>query len=209
MSANFSVKHSRGEGRLADRSDHPLANSERIQLMFGSCAIEVLQNDPGIRVSGLYSTQNGVRTNRTVAVVAYPEVIEHAFREEHDAIVKGQSIGTLFKERGWILEKHHRYFGEIDIPAELFGAAAKAGDLNIRSAIHVYTLVVRKEDSEFEYAAIAEIHHPEFLQLDDLRNIYGPVCASAGDHQEKLRGFLAVVASRIGAIDASTAAPGS
>ena len=185
-----------------DRADYPLANSERIQLMFGSCAIEVLENDPGIRVSSLYSTHDGERINRTFAVVAYPEVIEHAFREEHDAIVKGQSIGTLFKERGWVLEKHHEYFGEIDLPAYLFSTDVQTPDLKSRSAIHVYTLVVKKQDSEFKYASIAEIHNPEFLRLHDLVKIYGPACADAEADRDRLDGFLALVESRIKALGA-------
>jgi hypothetical protein len=200
MSANFSAKPNQGEVKPFDRADYPLANSERIQLMFGSCAIEVLENDPGIRVSSLYSNHEGARVNRTFAVVAYPRVIEHAFREEHDAIVSGQSIGTLFKERGWVLEKRHLYFGELDMQADLFETAAQASDRSIRPAIHVYTLVIKKLDSHFEYASIAEIHHPDFLRLDDLVKIYGPVDAGAASDHDRLHGFLTTVEKRIKAI---------
>lgn len=205
MPANAPAKFDEDIVIPVDEQTRPLANSERIQLMFGNYAIEVLENDPGIRVSSLYSTHEGVRVNRTFAVVAYPDVIEHAFRKEHDAIVKGQSIGTLFKDRGWVLEKHHRYFGEIETPVDLFCTTLKPrSDRKARSAIHVYTLVVKKEDSEFEYASIAEIHHPEFLQLDDLMTIYGPAITHKQEDLARLESFLTVVGSRINAMQFPT-----
>jgi len=143
-------------------------------MKFGSYGIEVLEASDGLRVSSLYSVHDGFRINRTFAVVAYPDVIEPAFKKEHAAIINGQSIGILFKEHGWAIKKQHLYFGEIEVPFGYFSMADRAGfSAGVRSAIHVYALMVKKDDSEFQYARIAEVHHPEFLQLRDLIDIYG------------------------------------
>jgi hypothetical protein len=108
-----------------------------------------------------------------------------------------------------MLEKHHLYFGEIEIPERLFNASAQVRyDQKIRSAIHVYTLVVKKQGCEFEYASIAEIHHPEFLQIDELVKIYGPLFPGSGDDRDRLHGFLEVVESRINTLGAMKVAAG-
>lgn len=177
---------------------YPLENSERIRLKFGSYGIEVLENSPGIRVSRLHSTHNGIDTTRTFAVVAYPEVIDPAFQSEHDAIIDGQSIGILFKDNGWTLEKQHQYFGEIDVSSEYFGVASNSDCTEkVHSAIHVYSLIVKKNLSEFHYASIAEIHHPKFLKLEDLAEIYGPEFDQHRNEREKINGFLEIVETRI------------
>ena len=177
---------------------YPLENSERIRLKFGSYGIKVLENSPAIRVSSLHSTHNGINISRTFAVVAYPEVIDPAFQSEHDAIIDGQSIGILFKDNGWTLEKQHQYFGEIDVSSEHFGVASNSDYTEkVHSAIHVYSLIVKKNLSEFHYASIAEIHHPEFLDLEDLAEIYGPEFNQHRNEREKINGFLEIVETRI------------
>jgi len=198
MIASCSANANQGDASPLKKHAHTLSNSERIRKKFGSYGIEVLENDSGIRVSSLYSTHGGERINRTFAVVAYPDVIEPAFREEHDAIVKGQSIGTVFENSGWDIEKHHQYFGETETPQDHFSVSSHAGDTRMaRSAIHVYTLVVKKGDSSFQYASIAEIHHPEFLQLEDLAAIYGLEFENHQVEQNKLGDFLNIVKSRL------------
>ena len=97
MSVSCPEKTGRGEVPIVGNESVGLGNSERIRLKFGSYGIEVLESGQGIRVSNLYSIKDGVRTNRTFAVVAYPDVIEPEFSEEHDAIINGQSIGNVFR----------------------------------------------------------------------------------------------------------------
>jgi hypothetical protein len=177
---------------------YPLENSERIRLKFGSYGIEVLENSPGIRVSRLHSKHDGVNVSRTFAVVAYPKVIEPEFRTEHDAIINGQSIGILFKKNGWVIDKHHLYFGEIEVPPALFSSSAHSGSTStVMSAIHAYSLIIRKDHSEFQYASIAEVHHPEFLNLQDLSEIYGSEFAQHRDKNGSVGKFLDIVESRI------------
>ena len=198
MSVSCSAKTNQGKTAVAERQSRALGNSERIRHKFGSYGIEVLENSPGLRVSSLYSLHNGIKVNRTFAVVAYPETIEPAFRQEHDAIINGESIGDVFRHNGWLIDKRHQYFGEIETPPGHFIISSHSPNpVKTRSAIHVYSLMVKKDDSEFQYASIAEIHHPEFLQLEDLAGIYGPEFRSHLKKRGEIDDFLDIIESRI------------
>jgi len=198
MPASCSANPNQGETPRAEKQSRPLGNSERIRLKFGSYGIEVLENSPGLRVSSLYSTHDGEKINRTFAVTAYPDVIEPAFAKEHEAIIHGQSIGIVFENNGWLIDKRHLYFGQIETPRSHFSGSSPCGDSSkTRSAIHVYALVVRKDDFEIQYAFIAEVHHPEFLQLGDLADIYGPEFESHLERKEGIGDFLEIIESRI------------
>jgi hypothetical protein len=48
-------------------------------------------------------------------------------------------------------------------------------DVGTPLAEHVYVLDVAKGGRTIEYAALVEIHHPDYLGLEDLAEIYGPV----------------------------------
>ena len=198
MSAHCSATSNQGETSHAEKQSRPMGNSERIRLKFGSYGIEVLENTPGLRVSSLYSTHDGRNINRTFAVVAYPDVTDPAFKQEHEAIISGQSIGIVFEDNGWLIDKQHLYFGEIESPRGHFSDSADAIDSSAqRSAVHVYELVVRKDGSEFQYAFIAEVHHPEYLRLQDLAAMYGAEFDTHLQRKDRIGGFLDIIESRI------------
>ena len=174
MSVSFPEKRNQNQAFPVEKQTLGLGNSDRIRLKFGSYGIEVLESGLRIRVSNLYSIEDGVRTNRTFAVVTYPAVIEPDFQEEHEAIISGQSIGIVFKENGWTIEKRHRYFGKVETSSGVWDVNSVFGDIGeTQPVIHVYSLYVKKNESEFHYASIAEVHHPEYLDLDELSHIYG------------------------------------
>lgn len=201
MLVDCSLKSNPGEFSRPENRDFPLGNSERIRSKFGSYGIEILENSPGIRVSSLYSTQDGVRINRTFAVVAYPEIIDASFQKEHEAIINGQSIGILFRQNGWTINKQHLYFSEIDVPSGHFvNASGPAGNDVTRSAIHVYSLLVKKGRDESRYASIAEVHHPEYLQLNELERMYGADFERHLHKEEQVGDFLEIIKSRIRAL---------
>ncbi len=173
MSANIPAMTTTNGTPLMDVRGSALGNSDMIQLKFGNYEIDVLENDPGIRVSNLYSVKDGIRTNRTFAVVEYPVVIESAFRKEHDAIISGQSIGVVFKSNGWISTKRHQYFGVLEASSDYPDMFSVFGDIGASQlAIHVYSLLVTKNNRAFQYALITEVHHPAYLKLEDLQAIY-------------------------------------
>lgn len=175
-----------------------LGNSDRIRLKFGSYGIEVLESGLRIRVSNLYSISDGVRTNRTFAVVTYPAVIEPEFSKEHEAIINGQSIGIVFKENGWAIDKRHRYFGKLDTSANYSGVESVFGDIGKKQpVVHIYSLFVKKDESEFQYASIAEVHHPEYLDLEELSLIYGNAYDSALVKDKDISDFLEIVKTKM------------
>ena len=182
----------------AENQTSDLANSDRIRLKFGNYGIEVVENDLRIRVSNLYSSSAGVKTNRTFAVVMYPVVIEPAFRNEHEAIIKGQSIGIVFKESGWQIDKRHQYVGELEALSDFSGVHSVFGDIGeIQPVIHVYSLIVRKDNAEFHYASIAEVHHPDYLGLEELKTICGGKLDGSLEDDQDTIDFLKIVVSKM------------
>jgi hypothetical protein len=175
-----------------------LRNSDRIKIKYGNYNIDIIENKLNIRVSKLYSTLDGVKTNRTFAVVAYPVFIEPEFKKEHEAIINGQSIGVVFEQNDWDIDKNHLYFGEIEMPPEHSGAHALFSAIGkANPAIHIYSLVVTKDNSRFEYALIAEVHHPDFLKLEDLMSIYAQGSDSQPTDKSSVNDFLQTVKSKI------------
>jgi hypothetical protein len=164
-----------------------LLNSERIERRFGSYGIEVLESDGRVRVSSLYSQGDDGRTCRTFAVVRYPERIDPAVAAEHDEIVRGGSIGAVFAAHGWKVGKTNLRYLEVDAPARV--AALMRVPLGTRLAAHAYVLDVTKDGGSIEYAALVEMHHPDYLKLADLREIYG--AADAAGRERSLDALLA------------------
>ncbi len=157
----------------AEALSRPLLNSERIAQEFGSYGIDVLSSDDSVRVSNLYSVHGEIKISRTFAVVRYPVEIDAELSFEHQAILAGQSIGAVFTQRGWAVEKIHRYFGVI--PSSERVAGLMGGLAPQPLAVHIYDLFVSQAGRALLYATIAEVHHPDYLTLDQLRGIYGEV----------------------------------
>ena len=198
MLVSYPAKPANSENLAVETQVSGLGNSDRIRLKFGSYGIEIVENGARIRVSNLYSTNDGVKTNRTFAVVMYPVVIEPAFAKEHDAIINGQSIGIVFKEHGWRIEKHHQYVGELDVGPDFSTIHAVFGDIGeVRPVIHVYSLLIKKDNAQFHYASIAEVHHPDYLGLDDLREIFGNEFSGRMEKSLDTTDFLKIVESKM------------
>jgi len=149
-----------------------LLNSERIERIFGSYGIEVLEKNP-IRVSNLYSQESGVRVCRTLAIVIFSDSIPDELALAYQEITQGSSLGATLKKAGWTIEKRHQFFGEISAGNRFRELAHLDADENDGDyAIHLYALWAAKEDSRHHFSTIAEIHHPQYLTLKDLKEIY-------------------------------------
>ena len=159
-----------------------LLNSERIAAAFGSYGVEVLEQDDTVRVSSLFSLAADEKTCRTFAVVRYAPV-DPAVSAEHAAIVAGGSIGAVFAAHGWEVRKTHLAYAERSASPRLASLMRIGSGTPL--AEHVYVLDVAKDGRTIEYAALVEIHHPDYLSVVDLAEIYGPVAESrrqlAGD----------------------------
>jgi len=198
MLVSYPAKTNKVENLAGEAQVSELGNSDRIRLKFGNYGIEIVENGLRIRVSKLYSTAKGIKTNRTFAVVMYPEVIEPAFAREHEAIINGQSIGIVFKDNGWQIEKHHQYIGELDIGSDFTAVHSVFGDIGeVHPVIHVYSLLIKKDNKQFHYASIAEVHHPDYLGLEDLKTIFGKEFDGSLEKDRDTADFLRIVNSKM------------
>ena len=155
-------------------SARPLLNSERIKQKYGSYGIDVLQDDGAVRISSLYSFQNGQKVTRTLAVVVYAPSIPASIQQQHKNIIAGGSVGEVFARSGWLVEKENLYVGEISASAdfdEIYALMGESGEVDL--AVNIYKLSVCKGGTCVAYATISEVHHPDYLGLSDLREIYG------------------------------------
>lgn len=150
-----------------------LLNSERIKMKYGNYAIKILSDDSKTRISNLYSSQGDKKITRTFALVNYSEVIDSIFLEAHKKIVKGGSIGRVFKNNGWEIEKESIFFGEISPSKDFSKVYALMGNIpNSELAMYMYGFHIEKNKKRFQYATIMEIYHPDYLTLHDLKSIY-------------------------------------
>lgn len=148
-------------------------NSERIADRFGSYGIDVVSSEPGLRRSNLYSSENGVSTCRTYAVVRFVDEPNALIDTEHAQILAGKSIGAIFKASGWAILKETLHVGtvKLDDPTHPVATLMRL-ELSADVAMHVYRLLLKKSDQAIEYATLIELHHPDYLGVSDLLNLY-------------------------------------
>jgi len=160
----------------ASQETRPELNSDRIRQTFGSYGVDVLANDENRRVSSLYSGAGSDKTTRTYAVVDFIGAAKSALGTEHALIEAGGSIGEVFRDAGWSIDKRHFFIGELFVPATYteIGALMHV-DLSQLLAADVYLFVVGKDERSYNYATITEIHHPDYLSAADLKRIYGEI----------------------------------
>jgi hypothetical protein len=168
-----------------------LLNSERIAAKFGNYGIEVLSQNDGLRLSDLFSVDGDTRTCRTFALVQYPAAVDPALAGPHAAILAGGSIGAVFEAQGWEVRKTHLEYGEIE--ASAFLADLMRIEEGTRLAEHVYVLDVAKAGRVIQYAALVEIHHPDYLRRSDLQDIYG--AADSTSRRDLVAGLIATAAA--------------
>lgn len=160
----------------SSQETRPELNSDRIRQTFGSYGVDVLSNHDKQRVSSLYSLDGGGKITRTYAVVDFLATAASALEAEHALIKSGQSIGEVFREAGWTIDKRHQFIGEFDVPAAYtrIGKSMRI-DLPQNLAADVYVFVVSRNSRSYTYATITEIHHPDYLSAADLKQIYGEI----------------------------------
>ncbi len=157
----------------ACETEPALLNSERIQQRFGSYGIEVLTSEDGLRRSSLYSRDDDRLVCRTYAVVRFAEQPHDGYSEEHAKVLAGNSIGAVFRSHGWDIHKQTIYIGSLSLPARGTRIGQLMGvDSEEELALHVYQLLLARDDQVFEYATIVEMHHPEYLSESDVLDLY-------------------------------------
>jgi hypothetical protein len=111
---------------------------------------------------------------------------------EHAAVVAGGSIGAVFAAAGWEVRKTHLRYDAIAATHRL--AALMHVPAGTPLAMHAYVLDVAKAGRTVEYAALVEVHHPEYLSREQLAEIYGP--ADETPRSALVAALLATVTAR-------------
>jgi hypothetical protein len=170
-----------------------LLNSERIEKAFGSCGIEILESNDVFRRTSLYSNEAGERVCRTYAVAQFLEQAAGHTDEGHAEVVSGGSIGATFKAHGWQIYKQTLHVGKLTIASPAAGIAQL---MRLHSpqhlAMHVYRLLLEKDDQSVEYARIIEVHHPDYLDEAALRELFD-VSESTFLSQDQLSALVSLV----------------
>lgn len=157
----------------ACETESVLLNSERIEQRFHSYGISVLPSDAGHRRSSLFSLHENEAICRTYAVVRFADQPHDRYSREHAKVLAGNSIGAIFRSHGWDIHKQTMYIGSLMLPdrktqiGELMHIAGQ-----VELALHVYQLLLVRNEQVFEYATIVETHHPEYLSESDLLELY-------------------------------------
>lgn len=155
-------------------SGTPPLNSERIRQSFGSYGVEILQAYGGQRVSCLYSEdQASGKTCRTIAVVEFTQPVDNELLPEHERILTGQSIGEVFVDAGWRIDKRNLLIGETAASDWTFDLE-KLMRIDTAQAIatHRYEFFVERGERRIHYATITEMHHPDYLDSEQLHSYY-------------------------------------
>lgn len=174
----------------------PLLNSERITAEFGNFGIDVISQANGVRRSDLFSTDGTGRITRTYAVVLFDAAPYDEIADEHAQILGGGSIGETFKASGWEVAKTTRYVGMISLDPDPFAIANKMHLENGSGlAMHVYQLKLRKASQSVDYATIVEVHHPAFMDLDELQSLY-PIGGNERAGDSDLQAWRSLLLSR-------------
>ena len=152
-----------------------LLNSERIAERFGNYAIEVISQDEDYRISNLYSQSNDVKTTRTLAVVDFLSPVDSSILELHQRVLQGESLGATFKGNGWQVRKISVAVEPVPVGPEaklLKDWMHLSADMDL--AMHVYLLKLAKDNEKvIDYAVIAELHHPDYLDIAAIKQIHG------------------------------------
>lgn len=160
-------------------------NSERIATRYGNYGVELLRQDDATRRTSLFSTDSHGRVTRTFALVQFEAGIAEEIQDLHNEVLRGSSLGATYREAGFGIRKSTLYIGELDLPSERHVIARMMKlDRSEPLAMHVYRLTLTLDGQAWPYAAIAEVHHPDYLRVDDLRELYRDGCSAGLDTVE-------------------------
>ncbi len=150
-----------------------LLNSERIEDRFGSYGIRILYADEQKRITSLYTEETAGEVSRTVAIVDFIRPLDVRLADEHSLVVAGGSIGEVFRQAGWETRKktlfiRQGFSGEFNV--EIAGRMQL--DPAFPLAVHRYRFDVVRGTLRIPYAVITEVHHPDYLTVQQVHEIY-------------------------------------
>ena len=159
-------------------------NSERIERLFGSYRVVVLEQTDDLRVSSLGSVEPEGFICRTFAIVRLHTPVAAPLIAAHREIVAGGSIGATLEEHGFRVRKDHLIVDGMEIQ---HGRATGAMGLQGKTMVarHVYALVAERDGSAFPYARLVELHHPDYFTATELRQRYRPPASAVGEPERR------------------------
>jgi len=165
---------------------YPLLNSEMIENKFGSYGLDIIENSSKNRISFLFSIDdhyialneiNAVKKSpgykkkyHTLALVNF--IDSGKVSDAHKKIINGGSIGATFKDYGWSVTKDNLLAFELSEDIHPVIQEWLKSEVDQKLVIHVYMLSVERNHQKIRYAEIIEMHHPGYLTLSELKNIY-------------------------------------
>ena len=151
-------------------------NSDLIERRYDSYGVEIRGTDAERRVASLYSGPADDPTTRTYAITEFLNPDLAAYRQQHEEITGGGSIGSTFRAAGYEIRKQSLFIGELEVPPEYTTLAGLMKiELPETLAVHQYLFIVSKDDKAWSYARITEVHHPDFMSAGRLRAMYGEI----------------------------------
>ncbi len=149
-------------------------NSTLIKKKFGSYGVEVIAQEPSLRITSLYSLVNGIPVTRTLAMVGYSSDYPLDVSEVHEKIVSGGSLGQSFVDHGFEVFKETKSLVNLPCSDELV-PLYEMMSLNQHQplAYHNYVLKVKKAGDWISYASVTEVHSPEHLTARELAERLG------------------------------------
>ncbi len=184
------------EGRVQPGTTPPL-NSTLIKEKFGTYGVDVLVQEPHLRIASLYSLVEDQRVTRSLAIVDYIDQEAPQVTTIHHRITAGGSIGQSFVDEGFEVVKKTEAL--VELPAnEDFSSLYKMMRLLQPAALafHTYLLNVRKNDDWIVYARVTEVHSPEHLGIKQLVERFGDSAYFRQEHPRSadamrhFRGFI-------------------
>lgn len=149
-----------------------ILNSERIEKKFGSYGVLVLAQDEkeGFRLSNLYSSQDGQRMARTIALTLYNPKMSDELKVAHEEILKGGSIGATLKKHGFSVDKQIFFRDNVSTMPDKIRELMHTKATNFAGIM--YNLIAEKNGHLYFYCTITELYAPDFLTLSDVKEIY-------------------------------------
>jgi hypothetical protein len=148
-------------------------NSQTIESRYGSYTVEMLASDGPTRQSALSSEDASGKICRTFAITRFTDAAESLDVDRQQQILNGASIGATLKEGGWSILKATIHVGSVEIDRIAHPVLALMQlDVPATLALHIYKLSIEKNGESLDYATISEMHHPDYLSEDDVRELF-------------------------------------
>ena len=168
-------------------------NSQKIESRYGSYTVEMLASDGLTRQSALSSDSGSGKVCRTFAITRFTDTADALGLDSQQKILEGASIGATLKQDGFSILKATIYVGSIEIDRAAHPVLGLMRlEVPATLALHIYKLSIEKNGDALEYATISEMHHPDYLDEDDVRDLF-PVDADRLATPPEVDDFIAAI----------------